>query len=270
VKYLHVKVLILCLSLALGLHASSLKLSGVVSSENEKSISSRYMGFVKAVHVEEGSFVKKGEILYEIDSKEIDTTKTNVELSIAQSKLSEQMYTNQYANARLNLERHQRLLAKDMVSKFEVENLEVNAKNLKSMVEIAKAQTAQAVQKLQEVKNQYHYLVVRAPNDGVVISKHIKAGEMALPGVPALVLSDMSSLHVVVDVAETHLGKLKRGDKVHLVFASLGVDVEGSIATIVPHSNPQAHTFKVKIAFKSSQTLYPGMYAEVIFEGQNP
>ena len=67
-KYLHVKLVILCLSLTLGLQAAPIKLSGVVSSDNEKSISSRYMGFVKAVYVEEGATVKKGDVLYEIDS----------------------------------------------------------------------------------------------------------------------------------------------------------------------------------------------------------
>lgn len=268
-KYLHVKRIILCLSLTLGLQADPIKLSGVVSSDNEKSISSRYMGFVKAVYVEEGATVKKGDVLYEIDSKEIDTAKANVELSIAQAKLNEQMYENQYANVMLNLERHQRLLTKDMVSKFDVENLELSAKNLKAMVEIAKQQSAQAIQKLQEVKNQYNYLIVCAPNDSVVISKHIKVGEMALPGIPAVVLSDLSSLKIVTEVSEAHLHTLKRGDKVGLVISSLGLSFNGIISAIIPHSNPQAHTFKVKISFESPQPLYPGMYVEVVFEGQN-
>lgn len=269
-KYLHVKISILCLSLTLGLQAAPIKLSGVVSSENEKSISSRYMGFVKAVHVVEGAQVKKGDILYEIDSKEVDTTKAQAELSIAQAKQNEQMYANQHANALLNLERHQRLLTKDMVSKFDVENLELSVKNLKAMMEIAKAQSAQAVQKLQEVKNQYHYLIVRAPNDGVVISKTIKVGEMALPGTPAMVLSDLNSLTVVSDVSERELNTIKRGDAANVIFSSLGLTIPGRISAIVPHSNPQAHSFKVKISFETTQTLYPGMYAEVVFEGQNP
>lgn len=268
-KSLHVS-LWLFIFLAVWLQAAPLSLSGVVSSDNQKSITSRYMGFVKEVYVEEGSSVKKGDLLYVIDSKEIDTAATQTDLAIAQAELSLAMYENQYANAMLNLERHQRLLAKDMVSKFEVENLELSTKNLHNMVLIAKKQIEQAKQKRQEVQNQYHYLKVKAPNDGVVVSKHIKAGEMALPGVPSMVLSDLSSLKIVTEVAESHLGSLKIGDKVSVVIASIGYKSSGSIASIIPNSNALSHTFKVKIAFDVNEKIYPGMYAELLFEGVAP
>ena len=266
---LHVKIFLL-LMLVSGLNAMPLMLSGVVTSENQKSISSRYMGFVKEVYVEEGSTVKKGELLYVIDSKEIDTAKAQVELSIAQAELNEQMYTNQYKNAQLNLERHQRLLAKDMVSKFDVENLELSVTNLKAMVDIAHKQRLQVQQKWQEVQNQYHYLHVKAPNDGVVVEKHIKVGEMALPGVSSLVLSDLSSLRVAVDISESHLSSLKLGDVVDVAIASIGYKTEGKIVSIVPSLNAQSHSFRVKIAFNPTQGIYPGMYAEVSFKGMQP
>jgi multidrug resistance efflux pump len=66
-------------------------------------ITSRNMGFVTSVNVSEGSRVSKGELLYTIDSKEIDSAKTQVEMGIAQAELSLQMYQNQYANLELNL-----------------------------------------------------------------------------------------------------------------------------------------------------------------------
>jgi len=269
VKNLSVKGL-LVLSLFSGVYAGSFTLGGVVMSENQKSLTSRYMGFVQDVYVKEGSIVKKGDVLYSIDSKEIDTAKAQVELSIAQAELNEQMYTNQYNNALLNLERHQRLLAKDMVSKFEVENLALSASNLKAMMDIGKKQVLQAKQKLSEVQNQYRYLSVRAPNDGVVIEKHIKPGEMAMPGVLTLLLSDPSSLNIVVDVSESELATLKMGDVVSVLIASIGYQGEGKISAIVPALQTHTHTFKVKIAFTPTALVYPGMYAEVLFKGVNP
>ena len=268
-KSLHVS-LWLSIFLPVWLQAAPLSLSGVVSSDNQKNITSRYMGFVKEVYVEEGSYVKKGDLLYVIDSKEIDTAATQTDLAIAQAELSLTMYENQYANAMLNLERHQRLLAKDMVSKFEVENLELSTKNLHAMVLIAQKQIEQAKQKRQEVQNQYQYLKVKAPNDGVIISKHIKVGEMALPGVPSLILSDLSTLKIVTEVAESHLGSLKMGDKVSISIASIGYKAYGRVASIIPNANALSHTFKVKIAFDANEKIYPGMYAELLFEGLVP
>ena len=84
------------------LNAADIRLSGGVVSDNQKMITSRFMGFVKELRVGEGDTVKKGELLYEIDSREIDSKKRQVELAI-------EMYKNQYMNVKLNLERFKRL-----------------------------------------------------------------------------------------------------------------------------------------------------------------
>ena len=267
---LHVRILLPLFALCFGLEAASLNLSGVVSSENQKSIASRSMGFITEVHVSEGSRVKKNDLLYAIDSKESDTAKAQVELSIAQAALNVQMYENQYQNAVLNTQRYKRLLEKDMVSLYEVENLELSMQNLKAMVDIAKKQRAQAEQKLLELKNNYQYLQVRAPNDGVVIEKHIQAGEMAMPGVPALVLSDLNNLHLIVEVSERYLGILKMGEKADISLSSIGYKTEGKIVSIIPYSNALSHMFKVKLAFDGNAKVFPGMYAEVTFSGITP
>ncbi|WP_457744578.1 efflux RND transporter periplasmic adaptor subunit [Sulfurimonas sp.] len=258
------KKLLILLALSAALMAETLTLSGTVISDNKKMITSRFMGFVTRVNVSEGDYVHKGELLYSIDSKEIDSAKSQVELAISQAQLSLQMYQNQYTNIKLNLDRNKRLLAKDMVSRYEVENLALAAKNLRDLVEISKKQVAQAQQRLKEVENQYKYLNIKAPNNGVIISKNVRVGEMAMPGMPAIVLSDLSDLKVSVEVAENDLRMLKRGKKVIIDIPSLKLKEIGRVSAIIPSSNPMTHTFKVKISFKPhNRSVYPGMYATV-------
>jgi len=230
--------------------AETLTLSGTVISDNEKMITSRFMGFVTQVNVSEGEKVKKGKVLYTIDSREIDSATQQAELSL-------QMYQNQYTNVKLNLERHKRLLKKDMVSRYEVENLELASKNLEDMMQIAKA-------RLKQVKNQYKYLRVEAPNDGVIIAKRIKVGEMAMPGMPAIILSDLSQLKVAIEVAESELGRIEHGKTVEVNIPSMNLKLVGKVNAIIPSSNPMTHTFRVKISInKGKHRLYPGMYATV-------
>ncbi len=262
------KKLVTCISflicLAVGVDASELSLTGSVISDNQKMITSRYMGFVKGVYVSEGGNVKKGQLLYEIDSKEIDSAKSQVELGISQAKLSLQMYQNQYQNVQLNLARHKRLYKKDMVSKFDVENLELASKNLKAMVLISEKQIDQAKARLQEVLNQYKYLRIVSPNNGVVIQKSIKVGEMAMPGMPAIVLSDLSDLKISTEISESNLNLIKVGDKVEFEIPSLNLKGVGDIDSIIPSSNPLTHTFRLKVGFDAKgSTVYPGMYATV-------
>lgn len=260
------KFWITTLALASTLSAAGLGLSGSVISDNQKMITSRNMGFVTHVNVSEGSRVRKGDLLYTIDSREIDSARTQVELGIAQAELSLQMYQNQYANLELNLERNKRLLKQDMVSKYEVENLELSRKNLQNMIQIAERQVNQAKARLNEVNNQYNYLRITAPNNGVVISKNIKVGEMAMPGMPAIVLADLSDLKIDAEVAESNLQLVPIGKKVKVTIPSVGYVGIGRVSAIIPSSNPMTHSFRIKVSFKAKQTVYPGMYATVEIE----
>ena len=258
------KKLLILLAMGAALVAETLTLSGSVISDNQKMITSRFMGFVTQVNVSEGEYVKKGQLLYEIDSKEIDSALTQVKLGISQAQLALQMYQNQYTNVKLNLDRHRRLYEKDMVSKHEVETLELAEANLKDMIDISKKQVAQAQAQLKEVENQYRYLHIKAPNDGVVVAKNIKVGEMAMPGMPAVILSDLSNLKISAEIAESNLKSIKHGTKVQVSIPSLDINTVGKISAIIPNSNPMTHTFKIKVSFKTnSKSVYPGMYATV-------
>ena len=234
-------------------YAQTLTLSGSVISDNQKMITSRFMGFVTSVKVSEGDKVKRGDVLYTIDSREIDS-------GVRQAELSLQMYQNQYTNVKLNLERYKRLFEQDMVSKYEVENLELAAKNLKDMIDIAKA-------RLEEVKSQYKYLIVKAPNNGVIIKRNVKVGEMAIPGMPAIILSDLSNLKIEVEIAEQDMKSIFVGKKVSVEIPSIGITTQGKISAIIPSSNPMTHTFKIKVDIDTKDAkIYPGMYATVGIE----
>ena len=244
--------------------ALNLELTGSVTSDNQKMITSRYMGFIKDMKVSEGDMVKKGDPLYKIDSKEIDSAKRQVELGISQAQLALQMNKNQLNNVLTNLARNKRLYKKGMVSKFDLENLELAAKNMKDMVSIAQKQVAQAKAQEQEVLNQYKYLDIKAPNDGVIVRKMAKEGEISIPGMPALVLTDLSKLRITTEVSESDLKNIRIGKKVRVEIPSVGYKGEGTIAAIIPASNPMTHKFRVKVKFnKGNMTIFPGMYAKV-------
>jgi RND family efflux transporter MFP subunit len=245
----------------------ALELSGAVVSDNQKMITTRFMGFIKNMQVGEGDIVKKGDLLYEVDSKEIDAAVRQVDLAISQAELALQMNENQLNNVLINLARQKRLYKKGMTSKFDLENLELAAKNMRDMVEIAKKQVQQAKAKKDEVLNQYKYLKIKAPNDGVIVAKMIKEGEIQIPGMPALILTDLSHLKMVVEISESDLRKVRIGKKVKVEIPSIGYKGEGQIVSIIPNSNPMTHKFKIKVKFnKGNNPVFPGMYAKVYID----
>ena len=260
-------VLVMLFTTVTLLQAVEIELSGSVISDNQKMMTSRYMGYVKNMAVSEGDIVKKGQLLYEIDSKEIESAERQVDLGISQARLALQMNKNQYNNVLLNLSRHQRLFKKKMVSKYELETLQLAAKNLKDMVKIAEEQVKQAEAKKDEVLNQYNYLKITAPNDGVIVAKKVNEGEMAIPGMPAVILTDLSRLKIVAEISESQLKDIHMGKEVMVTIPSLGFTTKGKISSIIPNSNPMTHKFKMKIAFDhKDRSVYPGMYAKILIK----
>ncbi|SFV66591.1 Probable Co/Zn/Cd efflux system membrane fusion protein [hydrothermal vent metagenome] len=178
------------------------------------------------------------------------------------------MNKNQYNNVLLNLGRYQRLFRKGMVSKYELENLQLGAKNLKEMVAIAKKQVAQAKAMKKEVMNQYNYLKLRAPNKGVIIMKNLRVGEMAIPGMPGIILTDLSKLSIIVEISEDNIRFMNLGKKVDVELPSIGYKTVGTIKSIIPNANPMTHKFNMKIKFNiGKRSIYPGMYVKVHIKG---
>ena len=238
------------------LFANQLELSGTVISDNEKIITSRNMGYIKDVYVNEGSQVKKGDILYEIDSSSIDSNKKEVLLNL-------EILKNQAKNIEVNYNRYKRLQEQDLVSKYDVEQLELNLMNTKNMISITNA-------KLKEVDTQYDYLKIKAPNDGLIIKKSIKAGEMAMPSMPALILTDLSNLLIKTDISETNLNSIKIGQSVDIEIASQNFKTKGVVEAIIPNTNTMTHSFVLKISFnKENFNIYPGMYSKILIDIAN-
>ena len=111
------------------LFANQLELSGTVISDNEKIITSRNMGYIKDVYVNEGSQVKKGDILYEIDSSSIDSNKKEVLLNLEilkninqENKIPITSLVNSYIYEQLNEKSD---LIKEFKSKLAKEQTEV-------------------------------------------------------------------------------------------------------------------------------------------------
>jgi RND family efflux transporter MFP subunit len=261
------KFLVSLLLLGSLLSAGSLELSGTVISDNQKMITSRFMGFVKNMKVAEGDTVKKGQLLYEIDSREIEAMAKQVDLGISQARLALQMNENQLNNVLVNLGRNRRLYKKGMVSKFELENLELAAENMRDMVRIAKKQVQQAEAQKEVVLNQYKYLKIKAPNDGVIVAKRLNEGDMQIPGMPSLVITDLKHLKVLTEISESNLKNIRMGKKVDIEIPSIGLKTQGVVSAIVPASNPMTHKFKIKIKFdKGDAFVFPGMYAKVLID----
>ena len=88
-----------------------------------------------------------------------------------------------------------------------------------------------------------------------------------MPSIPALILTDLSSLLIKTDISESNLNDIKIGQKVNIEITSQNFKTEGKIEAIIPNTNDLTHSFVLKISFdKKDFNIYPGMYSKVFLD----
>ncbi len=254
--------LILIFFLTAELSAIDLKLTGTVVSYNQKMIGARYMGYVKHVYFDIGDKVEREDTLFELESAEFDILKNQADLALEQAVA----IVDVYRTRKRSIERQQRQMKKrGLVGSAEFENMDITAENVEAGLASAQVLVKNASEKVKQVSTITGYLEVKAPNDGIIVEKRIRVGDLIAPGMLSMIIVDLDHLQIEGEVAESDLRYVEKYQKVKITIPSLKYKTVGVIKSIVPSANPMAHTFKIIVDFKkTSDKIFPGMYAKIL------
>ena len=254
--------LILIFFLSTQLDAIDLKLTGTVVSYNQKMIGARYMGYVKHVYFDIGDRVEREDTLFELESAEFDILKNQADLALEQAVA----IVDVYRTRKRSIDRQQRQMKKrGMGNTVEFENMDMTADNVEAGLASAQVMVKNAAEKVKQVSTITGYLEVKAPNDGIIVEKRIRVGDLIAPGMLSMIIVDLDHLQIEGEVAESDLRYVEKYQKVKITIPSLRYKTVGVIKSIVPSANPMAHTFKIIVDFKkTSEKIFPGMYAKIL------
>jgi len=234
-----------------------------IYSPKQVMVATRLMGYVKSMNVEEGDVVKKGEILFEVDPADIYSMINQARGAVLQAKSGLLMAQMAYADAKKDYYRFKNLYKNGAVSKRDFEKMTLNMKIRKKQVDMAKGMLDQAQAAMDRALAQLKYAKVKSPIDGVVISKMKKVAEMALPGYPVLVLSDIHNLKAKSFVKEEDIDKFKKDMSVKIYVPAIKKEFNAKVSAIIHSADPATHSYIVKYTFTDNiDGLLPGMYAK--------
>jgi RND family efflux transporter MFP subunit len=222
------------------------------------------MGYIKTIPVEEGDVVKKGDLLFEVDPADIYSMLNQARGAVLQAKSGVLMAEMAYADARKDYERFKNLYKEGAVSKRDFEKMKLMMNIRKKQVDMARGMLKQAEAGLSRAKAQLKYAKVKSPIDGVVTMKMKKVAEMALPGYPVVVLSDINYIKAKSMVKESDVDKFKLGMPVSIYVPALKKEYKAKVSTVIPAGDNFTHSFVVKYTFENHKGLLPGMYAKAI------
>ena len=175
-----------------------LELVGQTKGFQDVEIRARVEGFLDNVGFKEGSFIKKGDLLYTIDRKPLEAT-------LAEAKADQQTAEADLAKANNDVNRYTPLVAKQAVSREELDNALARQAAAKSKVEAAKAAVEAATLEL-------GYTRAFAPIDGLVGTTEVKAGNLVGRGENTLLttISQINPILFRVGVTEADYLKVMR------------------------------------------------------------
>ena len=258
------KIVIVTFLLIMNLQADNITITGTVVSDGQKMIGSRYMGYIKKVFVKVGDVVKREDVLYEMESAEFDIMKSQADLMLEQSKIVVEFWRKRLENIN---KRKNRLKNRKKIPMMDLDDLESQSANVESMLSSAQVMVKQASIKAKQMASIFNYLKMKAPSDGVVVRRNIKPGDMVMPGMLTIMLTDTESLEIRVSVSESIIAMVHVGEQLVVSIPSVKYKTIGTIKAIVPDANPMTHKIQMRISFdKGDKNVFPGMYAKVIIK----
>lgn len=259
---------------------SVLNASGYVVARRMSTVASKVTGRVLEIFVEEGMEVKKDQVVARLDPVNSQTMLTMAERELEASKRNLAEIEVRLADARRTLERNESLVKQQLVSQSALDAARAEVNATAARLEASKAQVKVAESSLAMRRNDFNDLDVRAPFDGVIISKDAQPGEMISPlsagggftrtGIATIV--DMDSREIEVDVNESYINRVKPNQKVEARLDAYPDDpLPAHVINIVPTADRTRATVRVRIAFDELEPrILPDMGIKVRFLDERP
>ncbi len=217
-----------------------LKVPANIEAINFAYVSPKANGEVKRILVKEGDYVKKGQVLLELDDELI---KNNISRLETQLELADSLYQKQ-----------KKLYEQGIGS--EVQYLQ------------AKSQKESLEKNLEGLRTQLQYTKVTAPFDGIVDQINIKVGEIASPAMRPIYLINLDKMKATANLAEKYLPYVHKGLPITLTFDVYpDIKIKTKVSYVGNFIDPMTKTFRIEAQFNNpDRKIKPNMTAQVRFD----
>jgi RND family efflux transporter MFP subunit len=227
--------------------------------------------------VEEGSRVKKDEVIARLEDLDVRASRAQSAASLQVARANLEQGMAEMRDAQAAVQRSQDLLLKGFVSQSSHDTAVARLDKARASIASLQAAVAAAQANLQGADVAVEQTRIRAPFDGVVLTKTANVGDVITPFSSALdtkgavvSIADMGTLEVEADVSESNLSKVAPGQPVEIQLDALPDQrFRGVVARTVPTVDRSKATVMTKIRFvEPDPRVLPEMSAKVAFLSQ--
>lgn len=251
-----------------------LNATGYVVAQRKAAISSKATGTLEWLGVAEGSRVKEGDVIARIDDRDVLAQAQSAKAGVGVARANIEQNRAELQNSKVELTRDRDLVAKGFISQSTLDAAQARYDRAVAAVASADASLGVAVANAKNAELSVDYTKIRAPFDGVVLTRNANVGDLLTPFSSAtdskgavVTMADMSTLEVEADVSEASLDKVKVGQPAEIVLDAIpDARFLGRIDRMVPTVDRAKATVTAKVAFNViDPRILPEMSAKVGF-----
>jgi membrane fusion protein, multidrug efflux system len=252
----------------------NLPFTGTFFANRETKLSAETQGKINSIAVNEGSFVKQGQALVQLDNALLKEQLHLIDVQIQNAKVEYEVQGNanqiQIDGLQKDVNRYRVLAEADAIQGVQLEKAEIQLKTAKNqrlaILQQGGLKTAEAQRK--SILEQINKTSIKAPFAGVVTLKFTEIGSFAGPGVPLLQISDLANLKFTVNVSEKDLRQFVPG-KTFSVYADVYPDqaLSGKITMVGSKAN-MGGLYPVEVSVRNFQNnaIKAGMFGKVALQ----
>jgi RND family efflux transporter MFP subunit len=251
-----------------------LNASGYVVAQRKSALASKVTGRLIWLGVEEGSLVKKDQVVARLENQDVNASKNQAAANVNVARFSLEQAQAELRDATLSFNRNKELLSRGVVARQAYDDALARYDKAVAAVAGAEAALQASTAALEGAAALLEYTLIRAPFDAVVLTKDADVGDIVTPlGAAAnakasvVTIADMSSLEVEADVSESNLSQVRPGQPCEIQLDALPeLRFRGKIHMIVPTADRSKATVMVKVRFNDKDSrILPEMSAKVAF-----
>lgn len=253
---------------------TTLNASGYVVAQRKAAVSSKATGRLEHLYVEEGKVVKQGDIVATLENQDLKATLDEARANVKVARAALDNAEAELQDATLNYNRQKTLRETGSVSVQSFDTAEARYRKAVAGIASARFGVDRTKASVEVAEVNLEYSLIRAPFDGVILTKNADEGEIVAPFGAATnakaavaTMADLESLMVEVDVAESSLEKVKVGDVAETRLDAFPNDrFPGTVHMIVPTADRSKATVLTKVKFdRLDPRVLPEMSAKVAF-----
>ncbi|HEX4780876.1 MAG TPA: efflux RND transporter periplasmic adaptor subunit [Usitatibacter sp.] len=258
---------------------SVLNATGRVSAWRKAAVSTKATGRLEWLGVQEGSRVKSGDVIARLENQDVAASRDSMVANVAAARANLEQGEAEQRDADLNYKRTEDLYAKKFVAEAALDTARARDEKAKASISSLRAAIGVAEANARQASVALDQTLIRAPFDGIVLTKNANVGDIITPFSSAtdskgavVNMADMETLEVEADVSEASISKIQVGKPAEIQLdAYPDLRLMGQVSRIVPTVDRTKATLLVKVSFVDKDPrVLPDMSAKVAFLSRAP